>query len=158
MSKLKLEEITDWVERQRILYRDYFEELWKVKDILAYYHRVREITDKQILLVKEYNRAWNGVRQDGHFTTEEIEYIGSVYTAIIEESLKNLEQVSLVINSFTTQMTDAKRLEIIDAAAIAIDQNYNDLKAFNEQTIGLSIARAIDAHDVAVIKNLYGIR
>ena len=28
MSKLKLDEISDWVERQRKLYGDYFQELW----------------------------------------------------------------------------------------------------------------------------------
>src|SRR5687768_13962800 len=43
MSKLKLEEITDWVEAQRKLYDDYFQELWKVKAALAYYGRVKTI-------------------------------------------------------------------------------------------------------------------
>src|SRR5688500_13253888 len=51
MSKLKLEEISDWVEKQRVLYQDYFEELRKVKDALAYYHRIREIINRQALLV-----------------------------------------------------------------------------------------------------------
>ena len=31
MSKLRLDEIGDWVERQRKLYADYFDELHKVK-------------------------------------------------------------------------------------------------------------------------------
>jgi hypothetical protein len=158
MSKLKLDEITDWVEKQRTLYKDYFDELWQVKDLLAYYHRIKEITELQISLIKEYKRAWNAVQQDSHFSVEEIRYIGSVYTGIIEESLKNLEQVSLVINSFTTQMTDESRMKIIDAAASAIEQNYSDLKAFNTQAVQLSIARAKDAHDIAVIKNLYSVK
>jgi hypothetical protein len=158
MSKLRLDEISGWVEKQRVLYRDYFEELWKVKSILTGYHRVRDITNRQILLVKEYNRAWNGVRQDPHFTPEEIQYIGKVYTGIIEESLKNLEQMALVINSFTTQMTDAKRMEIIEAAAGAMEQHYRDLKTFNVQTIQLSLQRAKDARDIAVTKNLYGLQ
>lgn len=158
MSKLKLDEIRDWVEKQRLLYQDYFEELWKVKDILAYYHRIRELTDKQLLLVNEYKRAWRGVRKDPHFTPDEIEYIGSVYTGIIEESLKNLEQVAMVIHSFTTQMTDAKRMEIINQVADAIDQNLSDLNTFNTRTIQLSLARARDAHDIAIIKNLYAIQ
>ena len=37
MAKLKLEEISDWVEKQRKLYDDYFQELWKVKSALTYY-------------------------------------------------------------------------------------------------------------------------
>ena len=48
MSKLKLDEISDWVEKQRKLYADYFDELWKVKAALTYYHRVKEIIEGQV--------------------------------------------------------------------------------------------------------------
>ena len=43
MTKWKLEEIRDWVEKQRKLYDDYFRELWEVKNALASYNRVRII-------------------------------------------------------------------------------------------------------------------
>src|SRR4051812_41102799 len=42
MQELKLGEISDWVERQRKLYSDYYEELWKVKTAIAYYQKVRD--------------------------------------------------------------------------------------------------------------------
>ncbi|HWJ26888.1 MAG TPA: hypothetical protein VNS32_10125, partial [Flavisolibacter sp.] len=87
MSKLKLDEITDWVQKQKDLYQQYFDELWKVKDAIAMYHRIKEITEQQITLVKEYKRGFNGVKQDGHFSPEEVLYIGQVYTGIIEESI-----------------------------------------------------------------------
>ncbi|HEX5555259.1 MAG TPA: hypothetical protein VFX43_18605 [Chitinophagaceae bacterium] len=44
MSKLKLEEIAGWVRKQRDLYQKYYEELWKVKAVISYYDRIREIT------------------------------------------------------------------------------------------------------------------
>ena len=158
MAKLKLDEITDWVQRQKDLYQTYFDELWKVKDVLVYYHKVKEITSRQLALVKEYKRAWDAVHRDGHFTPAEVSYIGNVYTGIIEESIKNLEQVALVINSFTTQMTDAKRMELINSAAVALQQNYTDLQEFTTQNTRLSLQRAKDGHEVAVIKSLYGIQ
>lgn len=158
MSKVKLDEITDWVEKQRALYKDYFDELWKVKEVLTYYSKVKDIAAQQILLVKEYKTAWRGVQQDGHFTKEEVRYMGKVYTGIIEESLKNLEGVALVITSFTTQMSDARRIQMIDAAAAALQQNYADLKAFNTQNIQLSLQRSKDEHDIGVVKALYGIQ
>lgn len=94
--------------------------------MLTYYHRIKEITQQQIALVKDYHTAWKGVQQDGHFTTDEVRYIGQVYTGIINASLKNLDEVALVINSFITQMTDAKRLEIINHAAGAMQTNLDD--------------------------------
>lgn len=158
MSKLKLARITDWVQKQKDLYQNYFDELWKVKDALAFYYRIKEITGQQAALVKEYHTAWRGVQQDRHFAAGEILYIGQVYTGIIEESLKNLDQVALVIQSFTTQMTDEKRMEIINRAAASMQKNYDDLKTFNTQNIQLSIQRSKDEHEIEVVKQLYGIQ
>jgi flagellin-specific chaperone FliS len=158
MSKLKLSQIGDWVQKQKDLYQNYFDELWEVKNILTYYFRVREIINQQLALVREYHRAWQGVRQDGHFTPDEITYIGKIYTGMIGESLKNLEQVSLVINSFTTQMSDARRMEIIDDAAVKMQNNYDDLRRFSNQNIQLSLQRSKDEHDISVVKQLYGIQ
>ncbi|MFL5787306.1 MAG: conjugal transfer protein TraI [Flavisolibacter sp.] len=158
MSKLRLDEITSWVQKQKDLYQNYFNELWKVKDIVSYYHKLKEIANDQITLVQAYHQAWNGIRKDAHFNAEEIVYIGRVYTGIIEASLKNLDQVSLVINSFTTQMADAKRMQIIDQASFVMKQNVSDLRLFNSQNIILSLQRSKDEHDIAIVKSLYGIQ
>ena len=40
-----------------------------------------------------------------HFTPDEMEYMGKVYSGIIDASIKNLDQLSIVINSFNTQMS-----------------------------------------------------
>ncbi len=158
MSKLKLEEITEWVERQRVLYRDYFEELQKVKRVLTYYHKVKEITELQLALVKQYKRSFASIKQDANFNPDEVGYIGKVYSGIIEESLTNLDGLYLVINSFTTQMSDEKRMEIIDRVKKAIQKNYDDLRNFSTQNIQLSMARAKDQREIGVIKNLYGLQ
>jgi len=158
MSKAKLDEITDWVDKQKTLYKDYYEELQKVKAIISYYKRVKEITAKQVALVEEYKRAWGLFKQDKHFTVDELTYIGKVYSGILDESVKNLDRIFMVINSFQTQMSDAKRLDIINAAADRIDENYNDLKAFNQQGMLLSLQRAKAKNDVDVVKKLYGLQ
>src|SRR6187402_2453634 len=64
LSKLKLDEISDWTQKQKDLYKGYYEELAKVKSIITYYQRIREITKKQTQLVQEYERAWNLFKQD----------------------------------------------------------------------------------------------
>ena len=158
MSELKLNEITDWVEKQRTLYRDYYDELWQVKNVISYYHRVKEITSKQVQLVAEYKRAWALFRQDKHFTADEIKYMGKVYTGILDESVKNIDQIFLVVNSFATQMSDAKRLEIINNAYAQVESNYSDLKAFNRENVLVSLQRAKTKNDVAVVKDLYGLQ
>jgi hypothetical protein len=155
LNELKLTEIAEWTEKHRKLYQDYYEELWKVKNTIAMYQRVRQVMDKQVRIVDEYRRCWNIVQNDDHFTKSELEYMYKVYSGIMEESVKNLDQILIVINSFKTQMSDGKRLEIIEEAADQIDQNYFDLKDFNTQNMLLSINRAKDASEIEVVKKLY---
>lgn len=157
LSKLKLTEIADWTEKQKNLYSEYYEELWKIKSAIAYYKRIKDLTQRQVDIVDEYKWAWNLFKQDKHFTADELDYIQKVYSGILDESVKNVDQILLVVNSFKTQMSDAQRLEIINAAADKMDTNYSDLKQFNTQNSRLSIQRAKSLDEAAKLKEIYGI-
>jgi predicted transcriptional regulator YheO len=158
LSKVKLQEISSWVEKQKVLYGDYYEELWKVKAVLSYYYRIKDITDQQLQLVAAYKQAFALLKQDRHFTIEELAYMGRVYTGILEESLKCLDGLFLVINSFATQMSDAKRLALIEEVAHDMQQHKNALQQFTNQNIQLSLQRARDEKDVTIVKALYGLK
>lgn len=157
LSKLKLDEISDWTKKQKDLFKGYYEELAKVKSIITYYQRIKDITKKQTKLVQEYERAWNLFKQDTHFKDNEIQYMERVYSGILEESVKNIDQIFLILDSFSTQMSDLKRLEIINEAADQIDANYDDLTLFNQQNVMLSLQRAKTEADVNQVKQFYGI-
>lgn len=157
LSKLKLDEIADWTEKQKQQNAKYYEELAKVKAIISYYQRIGDITQKQLRLVQEYQHAWGLLQQDEHFTAQEIAFMGKLYTGILQESVKNIDQITLVVASFTTTMSDAKRLELINEAANRVDENYSDLNRFNRQNAVLSLQRAKDTHEVQAVKKLYGL-
>lgn len=157
MSQLKLNEIKDWVEKQRKLYDDYFQELWKVKAVLSYYNRVKDIIERQVQMVNEYKGAWALFKQDKNFTAEELEYMYNIYTGMMDESLKSIDQLFLVVNAFATQMSDAKRLEIINTVSDNLEQQYVDLKDFNNQNKMLSIQRASELGEIEYVKRLYGL-
>ena len=157
LSKLKLNEISEWTEKQKELYKGYYDELMNLKAAITYYQRIREITDKQVRLVREYERAWNLLRQDDHFNVEELEYMDSVYSGILDESINNIDLIFMILESFTTQMSDANRLELINAAADQIDVNYDDLKLFNKQNMMLSLQRSKDINEANVVKKIYGL-
>jgi hypothetical protein len=118
---------------------------------------VRDIIKKQVQLVQEYAKAFNLSKQDKNFTVDELDYMQKVYTGILDESIKNIDQIQLVINAFATQMTDAKRLEIIHTAGDNIDQNITDLRQFNQQNITISLQRSKERNDIDVVKTLYGL-
>ncbi len=157
MSELKLTQIGDWVEKQKTLYADYFDELWKVKSAISTYQSVKLIIQKQLQLVNEYSKAFSLSRQDKNFTAEEIDFMQNVYDGILAESVKNLEQVQLVINAFATQMSDGNRLEIIKTASDNMEQNMADLRQFNQENIKVSLQRAKERNDIDAVKKLYGL-
>jgi hypothetical protein len=157
LSKLKLNEISDWTEKQRKLYATYYDELVKVKAMLATYQRIKDLAETQTAIVKEYHWAMALFNKDKHFTPDELTHMESVYKGILEESIKNLDQIFIVVNSFKTQMSDAKRLELINGAAARMDANYSDLREFNNQNITLSVQRSRSQLEVKQVKQMYEI-
>ena len=79
----------------------------------------------------------------------------NVYTGILNDSVKNLDQILLIVNSFKTQMSDAKRIELINEAANRIDNNYSDLIEFNTQNILMSLQRSKSQKQIQRVQQLY---
>ena len=158
MSKLRLDEISEWTDRQRDLYSKYFDELNRVKSLIAYYRRVKEITEMQTRMVLEYQRVWRVISQDGNFTDSERLYMGKVYSGMLVESAKNIEQMLMVVNSFRVQMSDAQRLEIIHKVGNNVETNLYDLLAFNRQNARISLNRSREQASLETTKELYGIK
>jgi hypothetical protein len=157
MSQLQLNDISDWANKQKKLYSDYYQELQKVKSVISTYQQVKDITQQQLQLVKEYNTAYSQFKQDKNFSASEINYMGQVYNGILSESVQNLNELLLAINSFTTTMADAKRLEIISSTAKKMNNNLTDLRKFNNQNRSLTMQRAKENNDVQTTQQLYGL-
>lgn len=157
LSELKLNEIAEWTEKHRKLYEQYYNELWEIKNAISSWQRIRQIIQLQERLVDEYQNAWNLLKHDDHFTQDELDYMYHIYSGILDESVRNLNEILLVINPFKTRMSDSERLEIVSRAGEQIEKNYADLKAFNTQNILLSLNRAKNAHEIETIRKLYGL-
>lgn len=157
LSRLRLSEISGWTSQQQQLYSGYYDELWKIKSVITYYQRIKDLTFKQVSLVAEYNRAWSLLKQDKHFSTIELSEMQRVYTGILSASVENLDQILLVVNRSQTQMTDEQRLELINHAGDRLDENYSDLHRFNTQNQILSLQRSRELGDTKTTQQLYGI-
>lgn len=157
LSKLKLKEIADWGEKQRQLFKTYYDELWHVRSIIMYYQRVKDIVNKQAQIVSEYKSAFSLFQKDKHFSAAELQHISDVYLGILNQSVKNVEELTMVVNSLTTQMSDAARLAMIGHVGQAVDNNLADLRTFTHQNKLLSLQRSKDASDMETVRQLYGL-
>lgn len=156
LSREKLSEIGQWARRQRELYQDYFNELRGVKEALRTFRAVKDIIEDQVALVKEYQQAWELFRRDKNFTPDELEFMAGVYQGMLRQSLDNLEPLKIALQPSATQMTDAKRLELIRDAAERIERTFLDLKRFNNQNKAMSLQRAVEKGEIEYSKKMYG--
>lgn len=157
MSKLHLEEIASWAGKQKALYENYYNELWQVKTLITGYHRIKEISQKQVALVSAYKRAWNLLQQDRHFSPGELSYMGSVYSGILSQTLQDAEGLLSIVTAFSTQMSDAARMQMVDDVGRKVDQHYSDLQRFNMENELLALQRSKDQKDAEVVRWMYGL-
>jgi hypothetical protein len=156
MSKLQLDNITDWVQKQKDLYEEYYNDLATVKDLISGYDKLKGLVKMQGRIVSEYESAYKLFKQDKHFSGSELDFMFNIYSGIVDQSLKNLDQALLVVSSMATSMTDAERLNIIETASTGMQKNYDDLKRFNNQNIQVSLQRSKSEQDLQSVKQLYG--
>lgn len=157
LSKLKFEEISDWTEKQRAQYATYFDELQKVKNLIATFRKVKEISENQVRLVKQYERIFRLLRSDDHFSAAELDYMFRIYSGMIDASLRDIEQVTLAVQALTTKMSDGERLAIIERVAASIEKISGDMQQFTNQNIRLSLQRARDQKEVLALREWYGL-
>jgi hypothetical protein len=157
MQDTELGDIAGWVQQQKDLFSEFYQELWKVKNAISTYEQVKEMIARQAQIVAGYKQIAATIGKDRHFSADELSHMYNVLGGILRESVQNLNRLELVIKAFVTQMADADRLRIVDEAAGGIDSNYRDLQQFSQQSILLSLQRSKDEGDIAVTKALYGI-
>ncbi|AGA80306.1 hypothetical protein [Echinicola vietnamensis] len=155
MTKLELEGIGNWSEKQREQYGGLFDELWKVKQVLSQFQRVRDIAQKQAAIVGEYQKAWKVLSRSTLLTTSERDAMAAAYTNILEQSVQNLQHLTDVLTAYSIQMGDAERLEIIYRTDKKVQENLNELRSFNRRNFQVLRAREYYPQANAPIKSLY---
>ena len=121
------------------------------------YKRIPYIIDYQKLLVKEYKNAYNRFRNDPHFTPQEIEYLANVYNYLFKASLRNIDDLVMIITATKLRMSDEERMKAIDRIFYDMEGKMGFLRSFNNSTQLLAIQRARAANDVRTLNHLYGI-
>ncbi|SOD17677.1 conjugal transfer protein TraI [Pedobacter xixiisoli] len=157
MARQRLNEISEWSKKQKEQYQKYFDELRKVNDVIRDYQRVKDIMQMQWRITNEYGRTWELLKKDGNFSAHELQQMQRVYSGITKQTLQNVKNLRLITTSYTTQMSNAKRMELTNEIGEDVQRNYDDMRRFNATNIQLSLSRAKSRQDIDKIRSLYGI-
>lgn len=132
--------------------------LLQVSPAVQKYKRVTDIIQYQIRLVKEYQQAFQHFKEDKNFTVAEIEYIGSVYKNLFNQSVDNLDDLLMVITARKLRMSDDERIKAIDHIFSNIEEQLSFLRYFNSNAYVISLQRSVERKDVDMSRTIFGIK
>ncbi|WP_277014336.1 TerB family tellurite resistance protein [Flavobacterium lindanitolerans] len=139
------------------LHKTFLDGLLQVSPAVRNYRKVVGIVNYQIVLVDEYRTAFGRFRNEGNFTPREIQYLSSVYGRLIDDSLRNLDELATIITAGKARMNDDERLKEIDRIFAEMEDKVLFLRNFNNNTSVLALQRAKERRDAQSMGKLYGI-
>ena len=139
------------------IHQAFLDGLMAVNPSVRNYKRIPLIIEYQKLLVQEYKRAWSQLKNDPNLTIDEIFYIESVYKFILQASLRNLDDLAMIITATKLRMSDDERMRAIDNIFFDMENRMVFLRGFNNDTRLLAIQRAFANNNQQNVKKLYGI-
>lgn len=140
------------------LHNAFINGLYAVNPAVRNYQRIPDIIRYESSILKEYKTCFNQFKQDGHFNSDEISYMGEVYSNLFNKSIGNINELIMVTTANKTQMSDDERIKVIDRIYLDIQDKYVFLKSFDNATKKLSLQRAKQQGDVNTTKALYGLK
>lgn len=147
--------IKDIAEGNFNLHQVFLDGLFAVNPSVRNYKRIPSIIQYQQYLVKEYKRAFNRFKNDPNLTVREIKYLENVYGHLFKQSLRNLDELLMIVTATKLRMSDEERFQAIDRIYLDMENKLVFLKVFNSSTQMLAMQRAREKHDVETLQKLY---
>ncbi|UUW08632.1 TerB family tellurite resistance protein [Flavobacterium plurextorum] len=146
--------VKDMSEGNFSLHKTFLDALMQVSPAVKSYKRVGDIVNYQILLVKESRKGMDRFLKSESFSAQEISYFEKVYANLLNQSLRNLDELMMVITADKLRMSDDERLEAVDKIYLEMQDKLSFLRSFNASSSILVLQRAKEKSDVYASKGL----
>jgi hypothetical protein len=140
------------------LHKAFLDGLMAVSPEVRKYHKIPEIINYQIALVREQKKALQRFRSSGNFSQGEIGYLSRVYENLVNESLKNLDELITVTTANQLRMSDDERLKAIDRIHGSMQEKIIFLKGFDQDNGLISLQREREKFADQTVASLHGIK
>lgn len=96
------------------LHEAFLNELLTVSPEVRKYYRVAEIIQYQQRILNEYKFTYYQVKNGDSFSASELAFMAELYDGLFKASLRNLDELVLILTGGELRMSDFERLEAID--------------------------------------------
>lgn len=140
------------------LHKDFLNGLLQVSPAVKKYSKVADIIQFQLKIVKETKAALVEFKRNKQFTVAEIGYLSSVYSNLLGQSARILDELALVLTAGKLRMSDDERLKAIDGIYADVMEQYSFLNEFSNGTAILSLQREKDQLDIDLMRRVHGLK
>ncbi|RXM48065.1 TerB family tellurite resistance protein [Flavobacterium sp. YO12] len=146
--------VKDMSEGNFSLHKTFLDALMQVSPAVKNYKRVGDIINFQILLVKESKKGLSRFIKSESFSPQEIAYFEKIYGNLLNQSLRNLDELTTVVTEDKLRMSDDERLQAVDNIYMEMQDKLLFLRSFNKESSVLVLQRCKETKDVYASKEL----
>lgn len=149
-----LQTIKDLSNGEFSLHNAFISGLKKVSPVIKNNIKVAEIIEMQIRI----GRAFSGIKSNPNLSLSNQLYIQEVRENLWEESLKDLEELLLVITSGKVEMTDDQRIERLYKIYLSMQDKAAFTQSFTTEISQFIRQKEIEMKSIQQLKNRYEIQ
>ncbi|HEY8690413.1 MAG TPA: hypothetical protein VIM07_14350 [Chitinophagaceae bacterium] len=140
------------------LHNNFFNSLSAVNPTVKKYSKVASIILMQISIAKQVHTTIKDCRNGKQLTDTELKYLQHVFDNLLDDCVKNLDELIALITDGETQMKDDERIKRIDKLYADMQDKQVFTQSFSHTAKGLSVQRRNDAYDIEIEKKLNGLK
>lgn len=131
--------------------------LYLVSPSVKKYHRVADIIKYQAAIVREYKAAFRNFSTLDIFTNGQLNYFSQVYRQLFEASVKNIDELLMIITAGELRMSDDERLAGIDRIFSDVEKKLLFLRSFNNRQSMIALEKLRDKVENETLRGLHSI-
>ena len=147
-----------FTEKNMLLAKDWYDGLLQVSNTIKTYRRVRHIFERQTAIITIYSNYIGKFKADPNLTPAQVAGMVRGYTNLIQESASYLDDLAAIVSPLKSKMTDAERMELIDALDDKVTHQYELVSYFTRRNMAISMQQNKAQKDLQIIKQLYGLK
>lgn len=139
------------------LHEAFLNELLTISPEVRNYYRVAEIIQYQQRIMSEYKSTYSKVKSGDSFSGAELTFMAELNEGLFKASLRNLDELLLILTAGELRMSDFERLEAIDRLHGEMSGLLVSLREINSELSILGNQRNRTRNERESILNLNGI-
>lgn len=148
------QQVSNLTEGNFRLHEVFLNRLVQVNPKVKSYHRVGEIIQLQIQMIQAITASKRQIRLNALLIDEELDQVLRVYSSFSTSSLKNLQELTLLLTDGELQMDDWERLQGIDRVYNSMQSLAGGLGRYHVSLRGLTELRKSAELDSKTLKNV----